>query len=97
MQILNKRFYNGIMPHWINRIKLRKLRTRLTEGKYEADYYKVDFEFPTEGYVYGLTKQLQMQLRVKGVYCKEVENQSSQWNFELSTGEKSKLGSDLEG
>ena len=56
MQILNKRFYSGIMPHWANRSKLKKLRVRLTEGKYEADYYKVDFEFPSWEYFVGLSK-----------------------------------------
>jgi len=30
-QMLNKRFYNGIQPHWFGQIKNKPLQTRLTE------------------------------------------------------------------
>ena len=32
-QMLNKRFYNGIYPHWFRQIERIKLEVRLTETK----------------------------------------------------------------
>ena len=34
-QIINKRFYEGITPHWMNFVKKIKISVRVTDGRHE--------------------------------------------------------------
>jgi hypothetical protein len=56
-QLLNRRFYNGIHPHWFNRVEKIPLKIRLTEVTGVRDARLNDFEFPAMAYIDGLTRR----------------------------------------
>lgn len=91
IQILNKRFYNGILPNWINKIKAGKLSVRLSDGRnVPFDPTKhVDFEYPNQEYINRLTPEEVRDLRIEG-FSKDCN--FNRWNILLSTGDHSKLG-----
>ena len=88
-QILSKRFYTGIQPHWFSRIKGGPVEIRLTEvfGVSHADL--TDFEYPTVDYIAGLTPAQKRTLKMIGVSLST--DNYGRHNILLSTGEQSKV------
>ncbi len=67
-QLLNKRFNTGIYPHWFCQIEGRKeltIRHTETAGVRCPEY--LDFEFPTDDYLKGLTSTQKATLKISGV------------------------------
>ena len=89
IQILNKRFYFGILPNWINRIKTAKLSIRLSEGRHLLLQQHEDFDFPSQEYLNRLSPQEIQDLRIEGF---SKDSNLNRWNVLLSTGDHSKLG-----
>jgi hypothetical protein len=54
-QLINRRFYCGIHPHWFSLIKSVQLQTRLSEVTGISHPNLTDFEFPSLAYIQGLT------------------------------------------
>ena len=88
-QILSKRFYNGIQPHWFRQIKGRPMEIRLTEEIGVRHVELIDFEYPTVDYIAGLTSAQKRTLQMIGV--SKSTDTYGRHNILLSTGEQSKV------
>lgn len=86
-QILNKRFYEGIHPHWFSQIQRVNIRHTETEGVSHPNL--VDFEFPTLDYVEDLTPVQKKSLMIQGVSWST--DDKGRCNILLSNGEQSKV------
>ena len=87
-QILSKRFYNGIHPHWFRQIKGGPVEIRLTELLGVRHANMIDFEYPTVDYIAGLTPAQKRTLKMIGV---SLSTDNRRFNILLSTGEQSKV------
>jgi hypothetical protein len=87
-QILNRRLYDGITPHWIKQMQIN-MPIRLTEelSAVKLDFF-IDWEYPTSDYIKGLTTAQKRTLKITGgsrstTYCR--------FNIFISTGDQSKV------
>ena len=87
-KILNKRFYNGIHPHWFKQIKRLPLLVRLTEATIVSHLNLTYLEFPTLDYIEGLANTQKKALYITGASC----NNNYNFNIFLSNGNQSKVG-----
>ena len=88
-QILNKRFYNGICPHWFRQIERFGLEVRLTEEIGVINDCMTDFEYPTDDYIKGLTNAERRSLHMTGASVST--GSIARWNILLSTGYQFKI------
>ena len=84
-QMLNKRFYDGIQPHWFSQIKSKFLQTRLTEQIGLSHNVLEVLEFPTVNYIESLLTLDKKNLRMTG--ASKSTDINRRFNILLSTGE----------
>jgi hypothetical protein len=88
-QILNKRFYNGIHPHWFKQIKKLSLMVRLTEDAGVSRSNLTYLEFPTLDYIENLATTQRKAIYITGA---SLSSDNCRFNIFLSTGHQSKVG-----
>jgi hypothetical protein len=88
-QILNKRFYNGIIPHWFAKVRIAWLIIRYTKVSPSSRTYAsmINIEFPSEDYIEKHTNYQTQLLKISGL-----SKSTGGFNILLSTGEQSKFG-----
>ena len=88
-QILNRRVYDGVTPHWFSQMQIA-MPIRLTKelSAVKPDNF-TDWEYPTQDYIKGLTTAQKRTLQITGV--SKSRDKYDRFNIFISTGEQSKV------